>query len=117
MTIYALSSGPGISGIAVIRVSGKKTAEVIKKLTGSKLPPARMATLKKFNKNGGKELIDEGVIIWFPGPNSYTGEDLAEFHVHGSRAVIKAMHSAISKINNCRLAEPCLLYTSDAADE
>ena len=106
MTIYALSSGPGISGIAVIRVSGKKTAEVIKKLTGSKLPPARMATLKKFNKNGGKELIDEGVIIWFPAPNSYTGEDLAEFHVHGSRAVINAMHSAISKIRNCRLAEP-----------
>ncbi len=106
MTIYALSSGPGISGIAVIRVSGKNTAEVIKKLTGSKLPPPRVATLKKFNKNGKKELIDEGVIIWFPGPNSYTGEDLAEFHVHGSRAVIKAMHLAISKINNCRLADP-----------
>ena len=106
MTIYALSSGPGISGIAVIRVSGKNTAEVIKKLTGSKLPPPRVATLKKFNKNGKKELIDEGVILWFPGPNSYTGEDLAEFHVHGSRAVIKAMHSAISKINNCRLADP-----------
>ena len=106
MTIYALSSGPGISGIAVIRVSGKNTAEVIKKLTGSKLPPPRVATLKKFNQNGKKELIDEGVILWFPGPNSYTGEDLAEFHVHGSRAVIKAMHSAISKINNCRLAEP-----------
>ena len=106
MTIYALSSGPGISGIAVIRVSGKNTAEVIKKLTGSKLPSPRMATLKKFNKNGKKELIDEGVIIWFPGPNSYTGEDLAEFHVHGSRAVIKAMHLAISKINNCRLADP-----------
>ena len=65
-----------------------------------------MATLKKFNKNGGKELIDEGVIIWFPGPNSYTGEDLAEFHVHGSRAVINAMHLSISKIKNCRLAEP-----------
>jgi len=106
MTIYALSTGPGISGIAVIRVSGKNTAEVIKKLTGSKLPVPRVATLKKFNKNGGKELIDEGVIIWFPGPNSYTGEDLAEFHVHGSRAVIKAMHLAISKINNCRLADP-----------
>ena len=106
MTIYALSSGPGISGIAVIRVSGKNTAEVIKKLTGSKIPPPRVATLKKFNKNGKKELIDEGVILWFPGPNSYTGDDLAEFHVHGSRAVIKAMHSAISKINNCRLAEP-----------
>jgi len=106
MTIYALSSGPGISGIAVIRVSGKNTAEVITKLTGSKLPPPRVATLKKFNKNGNKELIDEGVIIWFPAPNSYTGEDLAEFHVHGSRAVIAAMHSAISRIKNCRIAEP-----------
>ena len=58
MTIYALSSGPGISGVAVIRVSGKNTAEVIKKLTGSKLPIPRVATLKKFNKNGGKDLID-----------------------------------------------------------
>ena len=106
MTIYALSSGPGISGIAVIRVSGKNTAEVIKKLTRSKLPSPRVATLKKFSKNGKKELIDEGVIIWFPGPNSYTGEDLAEFHVHGSRAVIKAMHLAISKIKSSRLAEP-----------
>ena len=106
MTIYALSSGPGISGVAVIRVSGKNAALVIKKLTGSKLPSPRIATLKKFNKNGKKEMIDEGVIIWFPGPNSYTGEDLAEFHVHGSRAVINAMHSAISKIKNCRLAEP-----------
>ena len=106
MTIYALSSGPGVSGVAVIRVSGKNTAQVIKELTGSKLPVPRVATLKKFNKNGGKELIDEVVIIWFPGPNSYTGEDLAEFHVHGSRAVIKAMQLAISKIKNCRLAEP-----------
>lgn len=106
MTIYALSTGPGISGIAVIRVSGKNTAEVVKQLTKSELPLPRVATLKKFNKNGEKELIDEGVTIWFPAPNSYTGEDLAEFHVHGSRAVIKAMHLAISKIKNCRLAEP-----------
>ena len=107
MTIYALSSGPGTSGVAVIRVSGKDTAKVIKELTGSSsLPSPRVATLKKFNKNGQKSLIDEGVIIWFPGPNSYTGEDLAEFHVHGSRAVVNAMHLAISKIRNCRLAEP-----------
>ena len=106
MTIYALSSGPGVSGIAVIRVSGKNAAQVVKTLTRSKLPIPRMATLKKFNKNGEKSIIDEGVVIWFPGPNSYTGEDLAEFHVHGSRAVIKAMHLAISKIKNCRLAEP-----------
>ena len=106
MTIYALSSGPGISGVAVIRVSGKNTAKVVKHLTGSELPGPRVATLKKFSKNGEKELIDEGVIIWFPSPNSYTGEDLAEFHVHGSRAVVKAMQLAISKVNNCRLAEP-----------
>ncbi len=106
MTIYALSSGPGISGIAIIRISGKQSSEVVKKLTGARLPVPRMATVRKFSKNGGKELIDEGVILWFPAPNSYTGEDLAEFHVHGSRAVINAMHLAISKIKNCRLAEP-----------
>jgi tRNA modification GTPase len=106
MTIYALSSGPGISGIAVVRVSGKETAEVIKKLTGEELPSPRVATLKKINKIHTNELIDEGVIIWFPGPNSYTGDDLAEFHVHGSRAVISALHSSISKIKNCKLAEP-----------
>ncbi len=106
MTIYALSTGSGISGIAVIRVSGPKTAEVIKEITRAKLPSPRVATLRKFNKNGSKNLIDEGVIIWFPAPNSYTGEDLAEFHVHGSRAVIKAMHASISKIKSCRLAEP-----------
>jgi len=106
MTIYALSTGPGISGIAVIRVSGKNTAEVVKKITKKKLPPPRVATLQKFNKVKGKVLIDEGVIIWFPAPNSYTGEDLAEFHVHGSRAVIKAMHLEIGKIKKCRLAEP-----------
>ena len=106
MTIYALSSGPGISGVAVIRVSGKNTNKVIKLLTGDKLPIPRVATLKKINKINTKELIDEGVVIWFPAPKSYTGEDLAEFHVHGSRAVIKAMHLAISKVKNCRLAEP-----------
>jgi len=106
MTIYALSTGPGISGIAVIRVSGKNASDVVKKITGYKLPSPRVATLTKFNKNETKELIDEGIIIWFPAPNSYTGEDLAEFHVHGSRAVINAMHSSISGIKNCRLAEP-----------
>ncbi len=106
MTIYALSSGSSISGIAVIRVSGKNASEVVKKLTLNKLPEPRVATLRKFNKNGQKSLIDEGVVLWFPGPNSYTGEDLAEFHIHGSRAVIDAMHNSIEKIKNCRLAEP-----------
>ena len=106
MTIFALSSGPGISGVAVIRVSGDNTVHVIKQITGENLPAPRAATLRHFNKINSNELIDEGVLIWFPGPNSYTGEDLAEFHVHGSRAVINAIHTSISKIKNCRLAEP-----------
>ena len=106
MTIYALSSGPGISGVAVIRVSGKDTEVVIKKLTGEDLPTPRVATLRKMNNIKTSELIDEGLIIWFPGPQSYTGEDLAEFHVHGSRSVVEAIHKSISEIENCRLAEP-----------
>jgi len=106
MTIYALSSGPGIAGVAVVRVSGKETSNVIKLITNDDLPTPRVATLRKMNNINTNELIDEGLIIWFPGPESYTGEDLAEFHVHGSRAVVVALHETISKIQNCRLAEP-----------
>ena len=106
MTIYALSTGPGLSGVAVIRISGPDTQEVIKNLTKSDLPIPRLATIKKYNKISTNELIDEGILLWFPGPHSYTGEDMAEFHIHGSRAVIAAMHASISKIENCRLAEP-----------
>ena len=106
MTIYALSSGPGVSGVAIIRVSGKNASKVLKKLTKGKMPLPRMATLKKINKIDTNELIDEAVIIWFPGPNSYTGEDLVEFHIHGSKAVISSLLSSISLIKNCRLAEP-----------
>ena len=106
MTIYALSSGPGMAGVAVVRVSGKETSKVIKLITNHELPVPRVATLRKMNNTNTNELIDEGLIIWFPGPESYTGEDLAEFHVHGSRAVVVALHEAISKIQNCRLAEP-----------
>ena len=106
MTIYALSSGPGISGLAVIRVSGPETKKVIKGLTNGRFPKPRLATLKKINKINTSELIDEGIIIWFPGPESYTGEDMVEFHVHGSRAVVQAIHNSISEVQNCRLAEP-----------
>jgi len=105
MTIYALSTGPGVSGIAVVRVSGPQTSLVIETLTGKVLPKARLATLRKINKINTSELIDEGLILWFPGPESYTGEDMAEFHIHGSKAVIDALHHSISKIENCRLAE------------
>ncbi len=106
MTIYALSSGPGIAGISVIRVSGPATAKVVKKLTRKGLPEPRVASLRKFNKINQNELIDEGILVWFPGPNSYTGEDMAEFHVHGSLAVVDSIQKSISKIDGCRLAEP-----------
>jgi tRNA modification GTPase len=106
MTIYALSSGSGVSGIAVIRISGPETREIITKMTSGYFPKAKQATLKKIIKIGSKEVIDQGIVIWFPGPESYTGEDMAEFHVHGSIAVVKAIHASVSKFANCRLAEP-----------
>jgi tRNA modification GTPase len=106
MTIYALSSGPGVSGIAVIRISGKDAGKVVRLLTNKELPTPRVATLRQINYINTSELIDEGVIIWFPGPQSYTGEDMAEIQVHGSKAVINALHSSISMFENCRLAEP-----------
>ena len=106
MTIYALSSGPGLSGVAVIRISGSETSEVIKLITGKDLPIPRVATLRKLNKINSNELIDEGIILWFPGPQSYTGEDMAEFHVHGGRSVVEAIHKSISEIKNCRMADP-----------
>ena len=106
MTIFALSSGAGLAGIAVIRVSGPKTQKVIKELTKKELPKPREATRRKFNKLNNNELIDEGILIWFPGPKSYTGEDMAEFHVHGSISVVNSLKSTISRIEGCRLADP-----------
>ena len=106
MTIYALSTGPGIAGIAIVRISGQETKSIIKSLTGKEIPEARIATLRKINNINTSELIDEGIIIWFPGPESYTGQDMAEIHVHGGKAVVLAVQREISKVKNCRLAEP-----------
>ena len=100
MTIYALSSGPGVSGIAVIRISGSKVEEIVKLITNDQLPEPRQATLKKFNKINNSELIDEGILIWFPGPESYTGEDMAEIHVHGSIAVVRSILDQLSKFED-----------------
>ena len=106
MTIYALSTGPGVSGVAIIRISGPETSKVIETLTGKEIPRPRHATLRKINNINTSELIDEGIILWFPGPESYTGEDMAEIHIHGGKAVILAVQNEISKIPNCKLAEP-----------
>ena len=106
MTICALSSAPGSSGVAVIRISGPETKNLIKKLIKKELPRPRMATLLKLYNINTSSLIDEAVVLWFPGPNSYTGEDMAELHVHGSRAIITCLQNTILDTKKCRLAEP-----------
>ena len=106
MTIYALSTGPGVSGVAILRISGSETSNVLKSLTGKDIPRPRVATLRKINNINTSELIDEGLILWFPGPESYTGEDMAEIHVHGGKAIVLALQNELSKIENFRLAEP-----------
>ena len=106
MTIYALSSGPGISGVAIIRISGSDASKAITLLTRKPLPVPRAASFRKINNINNSELIDEGIIIWFPGPESYTGEDMVEIHVHGGKAIVLALQKELSKIENFRLAEP-----------
>jgi tRNA modification GTPase len=106
MTIYALSSGPGISGVAIIRISGSDASKAITLLTGKPAPSPRVASLRKINNINTSELIDEGIIIWFPGPESYTGEDMVEIHVHGGKAIVLALQNELSNIENFRLAEP-----------
>ena len=106
MTIFALSTGNSKSGIAVIRISGEETKNILTKIYKKKLPEPRIATLAKICDFETNEIIDQGLIIWFPGPDSFTGEDLLELHVHGSKAVISAILSTLSKFDNCRLAEP-----------
>ena len=85
MTIYALSTGPGISGIAIIRISGEDTSKVIKSLTNTKMPKPRVATLRKINKINTSELIDEGIILWFPGLTATQAKIWLKFMSMGAR--------------------------------
>jgi tRNA modification GTPase len=103
-TIFALSSGHGRAGIAMLRVSGAHSHTVASGLSGLILEP-RLATLAKLHNAQG-ELLDEAVLIYFKGPHSFTGEDVLEIHTHGSPAVIKAVLAALSDIKNCRPAQP-----------
>ncbi len=105
MTIFALSSAPGQSGVAIFRISGPETANIIKLITKSDLPSPRMAKLAKINNINNSSLIDEGIILWFPAPNSYTGEDMAELHVHGSRGIITEIQNNLLSTKKCRMAE------------
>ena len=107
MNIYALSTGRGPSGIAIVRISGKETLKICQNLTKLKNIKSNEVNFCKFYDPKNDNVIDpEGLLLWFPGPNSYTGDDLAEFQVHGSNAVINGLLKALSKQDNCRLAEP-----------
>ncbi|KAK9506562.1 hypothetical protein O3M35_008469 [Rhynocoris fuscipes] len=106
-TIFALSSGWGKCGVAVVRVSGPDAANVFKKFSGYKLlPEARKANLRRIRDPLTNEVLDQGLVLWFPGPKSFTGEDSCEFHIHGSTAVISSMLATLGRFPNLRLAEP-----------
>ncbi len=104
-TIFALSSAAGRAGVAVVRVSGTDTRLAVKMMAGD-VPRARTAALRSFRDPATGEEIDRGLLIFFPGPGSFTGEDLAEFQVHGGRAVVAALLAALGRIEGCRPAEP-----------
>ena len=104
-TICALSSGHGRAGIAIIRISGPASAEAIRALAGA-LPPPRQAALRTLKDPRSGALLDRGIVLWLPGPNSFTGEDMAELHVHGGRAVIGGVIDSLLALGGMRLAEP-----------
>ncbi|MEE8546018.1 MAG: tRNA modification GTPase, partial [Alphaproteobacteria bacterium] len=106
MTIFALSSGRGRAGIAVVRFSGPAAGEALRRLSGGALPPPRLAARRRFVDPATGAAIDEGLALWFPAPHSYTGEDLAELHVHGGLAVVNALVEALAALPGLRPAEP-----------
>ena len=105
-TIYALASGKGRSGVAVIRVSGPDTATVLSALLGGRLPSPRQASRAWLRDPAGGDLIDDGLVIWFPAPGSYTGEDVAELHIHGGRAIQQRLFQLLENQPGLRMAEP-----------
>ena len=103
-TIYALASGKGRSGVAIIRVSGAGAADALAALAGD-MPRPRVAVHKQIRAVVSADLLDEGLVIWFPSPNSFTGEDVAEFHVHGSPAGVAAILRELGGVPGLRPAE------------
>jgi tRNA modification GTPase len=104
-SIFALASAPGRAGIAVVRLSGPGTGEALAALAGGR-PAARRASLRAIRDPVSGEALDQGLVFWFPGPASFTGEDMAELHLHGGKGVVKAVLAALSRIPDLRPAEP-----------
>jgi tRNA modification GTPase len=105
-TIFALSSGSPPAGIALVRISGPHAGQSLTELTGRALPKPRMATLRLLRDPKNGIVLDQGLALWFPGPESATGEDIAELHLHGGRAVVAAILQTLSERNGLRHAEP-----------
>ncbi|MBM3636604.1 MAG: tRNA uridine-5-carboxymethylaminomethyl(34) synthesis GTPase MnmE [Alphaproteobacteria bacterium] len=103
-TIFAPASAPGRAGVAIIRISGPKTRQAFHEIAGI-VPPLRQSTLRILRDEVGAP-IDQALCLYFEGPMSFTGEDVAEFHIHGSPAVLSACLLRLSKIDACRIAEP-----------
>jgi tRNA modification GTPase len=104
-TIFALASAPGRAGVAVMRLSGPDAGSALARLAGA-LPSPRRAARRRFADPRTGEAIDDGLALFFPAPNSFTGEDVAELHIHGSHAVIAALLDALAALPGLRLAEP-----------
>lgn len=104
-TIYALSSGAGKAGVAVVRLSGRLAGEALSDLAG-RVPPPRIATLLTLHHPTLGHPLDQALVLWFPAPRSFTGEDCAELHIHGGRAVVQSVLEALARIDGLRLAEP-----------
>ena len=104
-TICALASAPGRAGVAVIRISGTGAGDALRALCGPP-PPPRQASLRKIRNPGTGEVLDRGLALWLPGPASFTGEDIAELHIHGGRAVVGRVVEALTSLRGVRLAEP-----------
>jgi len=102
-TIFALSSGSPPAGIAVIRISGPQASDALRSLAGELTPP-RLARYRVL-RNAGGDALDQALVLWFPGPGTVTGEDLAELHLHGGRAVIAAVEAALAALPGLRRAE------------
>lgn len=102
-TIFALATAPGRSGVAVLRLSGAEAGRIAQIIAGV-LPEPRMASLRYFNDIQGAK-IDRGLLLWFPAPQSFTGENIAEFHVHGGSAVTARMVEVLSSFPGTRMAE------------
>ncbi len=103
-TIFAPATAPGRAALAVIRISGPATRFVLETICGS-VPEPRRASLKALRDPSG-DLLDRALVLWFPGPASYTGEDSAEFQLHGGRAVVAGILEALSALPGCRVALP-----------